>query len=254
MEFQSRIALVTGAGSGIGLAIARALVTRGARVVIVGRRVALLDALAAELADRALPLVLDVTDEAAVGRAFAVVQEHWGVVSILVNNAGAASSAALAQETLDRWLQLMAVNATGPFLCTRAALPGMITQGWGRVVNIASTAALAGARYISAYAASKHALLGMTRCVALEVARHGVTVNAICPGYVATELTDAAVANIMERTGLDATQAQSRLAATSAQRRLLEPDEIAAAVIYLCSEGARGVNGQALMIDGGGGA
>jgi NAD(P)-dependent dehydrogenase (short-subunit alcohol dehydrogenase family) len=154
--------------------------------------------------------------------------------------------------TLEEWNRLFAVNATGTFLCTRAFLPGMLERGRGRIVNVASVAALAGARYIAAYASSKHAVLGFTRCAAAEVAARGVTVNAVCPGYVDTSMTAESVARIARETGRTEAEARGSLLATNPQGRLIEPDEVAHAVLALCAEESRGINGQAIVIDGGG--
>jgi NAD(P)-dependent dehydrogenase (short-subunit alcohol dehydrogenase family) len=172
-------------------------------------------------------------------------------VDILVNNAGVAHAAPLARTSVSDWERLMRVNATGTFLCTRTWLPGMAERGWGRVINIASTAGLAGDRYISAYAASKHAVVGFTRSVAAEVAARGVTVNAICPTYLDTAMTEGSVARIVETTGRSREEARAALAARSPQGRLITPEEVAAAVVYLCGEPARGITGATLTIDGG---
>jgi NAD(P)-dependent dehydrogenase (short-subunit alcohol dehydrogenase family) len=170
---------------------------------------------------------------------------------ILVNNAGIAGSAKLADTTDEMWDRMLRVNATGAFYCTRAVLPMMLQAKWGRVVNIASIAAKAGGLYIAAYTASKHALLGLTRAVAAEVAARGITVNAVCPGYVDTEMTDASAANISKRTGRSEQDARKVLEGFSPQGRLMTAPEVAALTTYLCSEVARGINGQSLVIDGG---
>jgi NAD(P)-dependent dehydrogenase (short-subunit alcohol dehydrogenase family) len=168
-----------------------------------------------------------------------------------VNNAGVAHSAPVARTELEDWNRMLAVNATGTFLCTRAFLPGMVEGGWGRVVNVASVAGLAGARYIAAYAASKHAVIGLTRCAAAEVADRGVTVNAVCPGYVDTPMTTESLQRISEKTGMSAEEALETILAHTPQGRLIAPDEVAHAVLSLCEEGARGINGQSIVIDGG---
>lgn len=247
-----KIALVTGAGSGIGLAIARALADAGARVALVARSADKLAALASEQPERWLAAPADVSDEAAVRGAFAAVTEAWGAPTILVNNAGVAGSAPLLKETLANWQRMMNINAAGAFLCTREAIPGMVAAGWGRLINVASIAGLEGAGYIAAYAASKHAMIGLTRCAAHELAGKGITCNALCPGYVETEMTAQTIDNIVAKTGLSADDARAKLAGASPQRRLIEPDEVAETALWLCSEGARGVNGQAISIDGGG--
>jgi len=250
----SRGAVVTGGGRGIGAVVARRLAEAGHRVVVAARSTSEIEGVATALrsggAD-AWSIRCDVTDPASVDGLFAAARERLGAVDILVNNAGVASAAPIRKLELVEWNRLLAVNATGPFLCTRAVLPGMMEAGWGRVVNVASVAALRGARYIAAYAASKHALLGLTRAAAAEVARAGVTVNAVCPGYVDTPMTEDSIANIVDNTGLDEQAALEALLASTPQHRLIEADEVAAAVSYLCTEVARGINGQAIALDGG---
>jgi 3-hydroxybutyrate dehydrogenase len=252
-RLEGRGAVVTGGGRGIGAAVARLLAERGARVVVAARSSAEIEDIATALrsggAD-AWAMRCDVSDPRDIENLFGAA-ERLGSVDILVNNAGVASAAPVRRLELDEWNRLLSVNATGPFLCTRAALPGMIERRWGRVVTVASVAALRGAAYIAGYAASKHAVLGFTRSAAAEVARTGVTVNAVCPGYVDTPMTDATVANIMEKTGLDADQALAAILETTPQRRLITTAEVAATVAFLCGDEARGINGQAIVIDGG---
>ena len=166
-------------------------------------------------------------------------------------NAGVQSSAPVIDLPLEEWERVLRVNATGTFLCTRAFVSGMVERGWGRIINIASVAGVTGDRYISAYSASKHAVLGLTRSVAAEVARQGVTVNAICPGYVDTPMTDASVARIQEKTGRTESEALDAILATTPQRRLIRPSEVAHMVVSLCHEEATSINGEAIIIDGG---
>lgn len=192
------------------------------------------------------------TDPASVADLALTAAERLGPVDILINNAGTSSSAPLHHLTLEEWNRLFAVNATGTFLCTQAFVPGMIERGWGRVINVASVTGLAGARYIAAYAASKHAVLGFTRSVAAELATTGVTINALCPGYVDTPMTDASIARIVAKTGRPAEEARAAILATSPQHRLIEPEEVAQMALSLCHDQARGINGQAIVIDGGG--
>jgi len=254
VKLQGRIALVTGAGRGIGAAVARSLADEGAAVALCARSTAQLEAVAAEIVSRggkALALACDVTDPNSIAAAAEAVRTQLGPVDILVNNAGIAHSAPLGRTTLADWNRVFAVNVTGTFLCTQTFLPDMTARRWGRVINIASTAARMGAKYISAYAASKHAVLGLTRSVAAEVATLGVTVNAVCPGYVDTELTRATIDRIVEKTGRTPREALEQVLATSPQGRLLSVDEVAFAVLALCDHGARGINGQAIVIDGG---
>lgn len=246
-----RRAVVTGAGRGIGAAVARALAAAGAEVVAAARGTDEIEAVAAGIESdggtaRAVPC--DVTDPDRV----AALAAAAGPADVLVNNAGTAFAARLESTTLAAWESLFAVNVRGVFLCTKAFLPAMLERGWGRVVNVASVAGLTGAEYISAYAATKHAVVGFTRSVAAEVADRGVTVNAVCPGYVDTDLTRATIERIVERTGRSPAEAEEAVLATSRQGRLLEAAEVARAVTWLCEEASRGVNGQAIAIDGGG--
>lgn len=254
MTAVSRGAVVTGGGRGIGAAVARRLAEAGHRVVVAARSTAEIEAVAAALRSggaETWAVRFDATDPASIDELFSAARDRLGSVDILVNNAGVASAAPLAKLELAEWKRLIAVNATGPFLCTKAALPAMTDAGWGRIVNVASVAALRGARYIAGYAASKHALLGLTRAVAAEAAGAGVTVNALCPGYVDTPMTEDSIANIVDKTGLDEGEALEALLASTPQRRLIGADEVAAAVTFLCTDEARGINGQAIALDGG---
>lgn len=246
--------VVTGGGRGIGAAIARALVGAGARVVVAARSATEIEEVAGELTSTghaAWAVPCDVTDERAVDALRSAAGGHLGAVDVLVNNAGTASSAPLPKIALDEWRRLFAVNATGTFLCTQAFLPAMAERGWGRVINIASVAGLHGASYIAAYCAAKHAVVGFTRAVAAEYAARGVTVNAICPGYVDTPMTAGSVANIVDKTGRSAEEARRLLERQSPQGRLMTPEEVAWLTLALCDDGARGINGQAIALDGG---
>jgi NAD(P)-dependent dehydrogenase (short-subunit alcohol dehydrogenase family) len=245
-------AVVTGASRGIGAAVAAALADAGARLSLLGRDAASLARVAAQLAvEPAACLVADVTDETAVEEAFAAARRRQGPVRILINNAGQAASAKLVDTDLALWNSLLAVNVTGTYLCTRQAVPDMLEQGHGRIVNIASVAGLRGAPYISAYAASKHAVIGLTRSLALELASRDITVNAICPGYTDTDIVKQAVGNIVKRTGRSESEALAALVATNPQRRLISPEEVAATVLWLCAPGARSVTGQSIVVAGG---
>lgn len=255
-ELAGRTAVVTGGGRGIGEAVARALARAGAAVIVAARTRTEIEAVAAELAaleHHAWAVPCDVAEPEDVTRLVAEAADlsPTGLVDILVNNAGVAHSAPVVKTELEDWDRLLAVNATGTFLCTRAFLPAMVERGWGRVVNVASVAGLAGARYIAAYAASKHAVIGLTRSVAAEVADRGVTVNAVCPGYVDTPMTAESVRRISAKTGRSEQQALDAILSGTPQRRLIEPEEVAHAVLSLCSDGARGINGQSIVIDGG---
>lgn len=248
-----RHALVTGGARGIGLACAKALLARGAQVTLLGRGRESLQAAAAGL--NALGRVgfvsADIADMASVQTAFEQAARQLGPIHILVNNAGQASSQPFARTDAKLWRDMMAVNLDGTFHCMQAALPGMLAAGWGRIINVASTAGLIGYAYVSAYAAAKHGVIGLTRSVALEVARKGITVNAVCPGYTETDIVRDAVANIVQKTGMSEDQARARLAERNPQGRLVQPDEVADAVAWLALPGAASVNGQAISIDGG---
>lgn len=243
------LAVVTGGSSGIGKAVAARLLAAGHRVVITGRRKEALEEAVAALGGggNVEALAFDVTDEAAVAGALADLP-----VDILVNNAGYGTSAPLERTSLDDWSAMLAVHATGPFLCTRAVLAGMKERDFGRIVTVSSVAGLAGARYIAPYVAGKHAAIGLMRATAAEVAGTGVTANAVCPGYVDTPMTDTSVNRIAATTGRGEDHARSYLAGTSPLGRLITADEVAAAVAYLASEEAAAVNGQTLVLDGGG--
>ena len=254
MKVPDRIALVTGGGRGIGRAIALAFAREGAHVAVTARTSSELDAVAAEvraLGRKALAVPCDVGDRTQVDDAVRRVTEHLGRVEILVNNAGIAVSAKLLETDEDLWERHLRINLTGAFFMTRAVLPGMLSARWGRVINIASIAGRQGYPYITAYTASKHGLLGLTRALAQEVVTAGVTVNAICPGYVATDLTWAGARNIQERTGRTYDEAVRSLAAHSPQKRLIEPEEVAAVAVLLASDEGRGVTAQAWNVDGG---
>jgi NAD(P)-dependent dehydrogenase (short-subunit alcohol dehydrogenase family) len=239
----SRVVVVTGGGRGIGRAVVERFAAAGERVVALGRDLAALRATPAAAVE-----ACDVADEAAVTAAF----ERIGRVDVLVNNAGVSSSAPLARTPLDDWRAQMDVNATGAFLCTRAALPGMLERGNGRVVTVASTAGRAGARYAAAYSASKHAAVGLMRAVAAEVAGTGVTANAVCPAFVRTDMTRRSVERIAAVTGRDEASAEAALADAAPLGRLLEPEEVAFAVAFLAAAEAGAINGQTLILDGGG--
>jgi NAD(P)-dependent dehydrogenase (short-subunit alcohol dehydrogenase family) len=253
-ELSGRIALVTGGGRGIGREAALALASAGADVAVAARSAdELADAVTAIRAAgrRSEPIVCDVTERAQVEAMVAQVKTTLGEPSILVNNAGIAGSAKLTDTTDEMWDRMLRVNATGAFYCTRAVLPMMLQAKWGRIVNVASIAAKRGAPYIAAYAASKHALLGLTRAVAAEVATRGITVNAVCPGYVDTGMTDASTANISARTGRSEQDARKILEGFSPQGRLMTIGEVAALITFLCSQTARGITGQGIVLDGG---
>jgi 3-hydroxybutyrate dehydrogenase len=241
---------ITGGGTGIGLATARALAPTGARFTLVGRDGARVQS-AAEEFEQAQGFTCDVADEASVESAFAQARDRYGSIDILINNAGITPSAPLDRMELSMWNQTLAINLTGAFLCSRAALADMYANKWGRIVNVASIAGLQGAAYITAYCASKHGMIGMTRALAKEAARKGVTVNAICPGYVETDIVARAAENIASKTKLSEEEAKASLYAKNPQGRLITADEVASAIAWLCSDGAAATNGAAIPMSGG---
>lgn len=235
--------LITGGGTGVGADLARGFAEAGAEVVICGRREAPLREVAAKTGARVI--VADVTDEGEVARLFA----EAGSCDVVIANAGAASSAPMGKTSLADWNAMIAVNLTGVFLTFRAGLGQF--DGWGRLIAVASTAGLKGYPYVVPYAAAKHGVVGLVRSLALEVARKPVTVNALCPGFLDTEMTDRSVENIVQKTGMTVEAARGTLAALNPQKRLIQPAEVTSAALWLCGAGSEGINGQALAIAGG---
>jgi NAD(P)-dependent dehydrogenase (short-subunit alcohol dehydrogenase family) len=248
-------AIITGGGHGLGNAIAAEMVRAGANVTIMGRDTARLESAVRELggegAAKVHSVVCDVTDPESVAAAFAAAANSLGVAHILINNAGQARSVPFTETSLDLWRRIMDVNLTGPFLCTQQVLPSMLHAWSGRIVNIASTAALRGYATLSAYCASKHGLLGMTRSLAAEVADKRITVNAVCPGYTEGGMSDQAIQAIMAARGVSAEDALAVLVRHNPQKRLSTQREVAATVSWLCSEHASAITGQAIAVAGG---
>ncbi len=254
MELLGKTALVTGGGRGIGRSCALALARAGAQVVVAARTTTEIEEVAKEieaLGCRALAVSLDVSKLQSVEAAFQQVVEKWGGCDILVNNAGIAASAPIAKCSEELWLQIIEINLNGTFRCIKAALPTMLARNWGRIINIASIAGKAGAPYISAYAASKHGVLGLTKAAAQDVATKNITINAICPGYVETDMGEKAMNIIMSKTSASKEQARAALEQTTPQKRLFQPEEVAFLVVALASPLAAGINGQAINICGG---
>lgn len=250
-SLRGRHALVTGAARGIGAQIARVLAADGVRLTLLGRDPSALAALAKAIGGDTQYVTADVADVAQVTAAFSTARDRSGPLAILVNNAGQAESAPFLKTSVDLWNRMLAVNLTGCFHCAQQALPQMLELGWGRIVNIASTAGQRGYPYVTAYTAAKHGVIGLTRALALEVAKKGITVNAVCPGYTETAILSESIANIVAKTGRSSEQARAQLAAANPQGRLIQPDEVASAVRWLCSEGASAVTGQSISVSGG---
>ncbi len=246
-----RHALVTGAGRGIGAAIAARLVAEGARVTVLSRTPAEIDAVAMRLGNAAQALKADVSHAEETRRAFEQAAASFGPIDILVNNAGQARSGLLHKAPDELWQQMLSVNLTGSYHGIRAALPGMLERGFGRIVNVASTSGLRGYPYVAAYCAAKHGVIGLTRALALEVAQRCVTVNAVCPGFTETALIEDTIANIRKVTGRSAEAAREALTRTNPQGRLIEPVEVAHTVAWLCLPGAESVTGQSIAVAGG---
>jgi len=252
MSTSRRLALVTGASRGIGRAIAERLARDGMRVVCAARSEGAIAEVAASLAgDGHVAVKMDVGDADAMASALAEISERAGTVDVLIHNAGVAESKPYHRSDDEMWERMMTVNALGPMRLTRALLPAMADAGWGRVVVVASNAGLTGYAYSSAYCASKHAVIGYMRAVALEIARTSVTINAVCPGWVDTEMAAAAAQRIAGKTGKSVGDARQALENMSPQNRWVQPEEVADVVSMLCGDGARSIHGQAIAIDGG---
>ncbi|MGI9626284.1 MAG: SDR family NAD(P)-dependent oxidoreductase [Longimicrobiales bacterium] len=251
MLLSGKRALVTGGGRGIGAAVCSRLAGEGASVVVSARTPKQIESVAASIVEAggsAEAIPCDVSDGASV----AALAQAAGPVDILVNNAGVATSSKFQSVTLDEWEWTMRVNATGPLLCIQSFLPGMLERGWGRIVNVASIASHMGAKYITSYAASKHALLGLSRCLAAELVGTGVTVNSVCPGYVDTPMTEASLDRMADKTGMGRGQLEEALVSGQPGGRLVSPEEVAHAVMTFLPEDAGAVQGSSLVVDNGG--
>lgn len=246
-----RHAMVTGGGQGIGAAIARQLLAQGASVTVLGRKTAALQTVVALAPERCHAVSADVADAEQLATAFAQAVARFGAIDILVNNAGQAVSAPLMKTDQAMWNNMFAVNVTGTLLCIQQVVPQMRASGWGRIVNVASTAGLTGYPYVSAYCATKHAVLGLTKSLALELATQGITVNAVCPGYTDTDIVRSAIDRIVQTTGRSQEQALGELVRGNPQQRLVQPQEVADTVLWLCGAGATAITGQAIAVAGG---
>lgn len=248
-DLQGQHAVVTGGGSGIGAAIAEALHQQGASVTLLGRGQQRLQDTAEKLGVQFA--VADITQADDVRKAFALAVERQGPVSILVNNAGAAEARPFHKMDDDFWRHMLSVNLDGVYFCSRAVIEPMLKARYGRIINIASTAAQRGYAYVSAYSAAKHGVIGLTRSLALEVARKGITVNAVCPGYTDTDIVANSVQNIVQSTGRSAEEALAELVKSNPQGRLIQPSEVADTVLWLCRKESSSITGQAISVAGG---
>jgi NAD(P)-dependent dehydrogenase (short-subunit alcohol dehydrogenase family) len=255
LPLAGRRAVVTGAGRGIGRSIALALAEAGADVAVTARTVSEIEQLAAQIqamGRRSFFTPCDVTSAEQVQQMAQTLLQHLGGIDILVNNAGNAGSHKLLDHPDELWHRMLAINLTSVYYVSKAFLPPLIEQKYGRIITIASIASRVGGRYIAAYTAAKHGVLGLTRAMAVELNPYNITVNAICPGYVDTPMTDDSISNISARTSMPPEKARAFLAQTSPQNRLIEPEEVAAAAVFLALDSSKGITGQAINIDGGG--
>lgn len=246
-----RHAVVTGGGRGIGAEISAVLAQMGARVTLMGRDRAVLEKHASTLGDQVESVVCDVGEADDVARAFEDARECFGDVDLLVNNAGQAQSEKFVDTTPDLWDRMLGVNLTSTYLCTQQVLPAMIAAGWGRVVNIASTAGVKGVARMAAYAAAKHGVVGLTRSIALETVKFGITVNAVCPGYTDTDMTERGVRELMDAKKISREEALKMITRVIPRGTLTKPTEVASVVAWLCTPGASAVTGQAIVVAGG---
>jgi NAD(P)-dependent dehydrogenase (short-subunit alcohol dehydrogenase family) len=253
-ELAGKVVLVTGGSGGLGQALARGFARQGCRVVISARRRESLQIAAAKIAQdgaQILSVPCDVSAREEVRNLAAEIIKHWGGVQVLVNNAGIARAVGFVEMPDSLWDETLATNLTGPYNCCKVFLPAMLQAKWGRIINIASTTAKVGYSHVTAYTASKHGLLGLTRSLALETARQGVTVNAICPGYIDDERTHENARAMAEKTGKSVNEIEKLFAASAPQNRLIEPDEVASLAVLMASDKLGGMTGQAISVDGG---
>ncbi|MCV6620408.1 MAG: SDR family oxidoreductase [Cellvibrionaceae bacterium] len=250
MSLKDKHVVVTGASKGIGAAIVDALAAEGAKITLMGRSLAGLEQKAKGLA-LAQCVAVDVMDPEAVSAGFAKAREGFGAIDVLINNAGQAATAPFHKMDHETWRQMMGVNLDSVFFCCQEAIADMRPAKAGRIINIASTAALKGYGYVSAYVAAKHGVLGLTRALALETAQHGITVNAVCPGYTETELVRDSIRTIMDKTGRSEDEARAELAKSNPQGRLIQPEEVADTVLWLCQASSASITGQAIAVAGG---
>lgn len=251
MKLTGKHALVTGGTRGIGLEIARKLLQEGVRVTLTGRHAAPISLATLQGGEQVQMVTMDVADPQSVKQGMAQAVQCFGAIDILVNNAGQAHSAPMMKTDLALWQRMLDINLSGTFHCIQAVLPSMLANGWGRIVNVASTAGLTGYAYVGAYCAAKHGVIGLTRALALELATKGVTVNAVCPGYTETEIVTEAIENIVQKTGCTPEQAKAQLVAANPQKRLIQPQEVAHTVAWLCHPDSAAINGQAIAVAGG---
>lgn len=243
-------AVITGGGSGIGLAIAKAFDNRGIKTSIIGRHMERLQDAAATL-QHATPFQLDITEPGNVMSVVALIEQQQGPIDILVNNAGAAKTAPFQKMSYENWQKMISVNLNGTFLMTQNVLMTMAQRGHGRIINIASTAGLKGYGYTSAYCAAKHGVIGLTKALALELAQTKITVNAVCPGFTDTDIVEEAITNITQKTGRSKEEALGELVKHNPQKRLIQPEEVAETVLWLCHSHSESITGQSIAVAGG---